>query len=108
MFRNGSPLKDIEKWFFKGNRIEVVSFYKYIRMYFTPKLFWTKTKYMSAKQAIKAYCSIFRYQRNLGRFDSKDLFKLFDTIVKPILGYGSEIWGFKYAEILKKDTTKIM
>ena len=106
VFRNGGPLKDIEKWFYKGNRIEVVSFYKYLGMYFTPTLFWTKTKDMSAKQAIKAYCSIFRYQRNFGRFDSKDLFKLFDTMVKPILCYGSEIWGFKYAENIEKIQVK--
>ena len=68
--------------------------------------FWTKTKYMSAKQAIKAYCSILRYQRNFGRFDSKDLFKLFDTMVKPILCYGSEILGFKYAENIEKIQVK--
>ena len=81
-------------------------FYKYLGMYFTTKSFWTITKDMSAKQAIKAYCSIFRYQRNFGRFDSKDLFKLFDTMVKPILCYGSEIWGFKYAENIEKIQVK--
>ena len=60
-------------------------------MYITFKLIWTKMKEMSAKQATKASYSIFRYQRHFGRFDSKDLFQLFDTMVKPILCYGSEI-----------------
>ena len=51
VFRNGGPLKDIQKWFYKGNRIEVVSFYKYLGMYFTPKLYWTKD--MSASKRLK-------------------------------------------------------
>ena len=75
-------------------------------MYFTPKFFLTKTKDMSAKQAIKAYCSIFRYQRNFCCFDSKDWFKLFDMMVKPILCYGSEIWGFKCAKNIEKILVK--
>ena len=106
MCRNGGPLKDIEKWFYKRNRIEVVCFCKYLGMYFTPKLLWTKTKNMLAKQAIEVNCSIFRYQRNFGSFDSKDLFKLFDTMVKPILCYGSEIRGFKYAKNIEKIQVK--
>ena len=80
-------MKDIEKWFYKGDPVGVVSFYKYLGMYFTPKLVWSKTKDMLSKQA--------RYQRKFGRF----MFKLFDTMVKPILCYGSEIWGFTYSEV---------
>ena len=102
VFRNGGPLRGVEKWFYNGDPIEVVSFYKYLGMYFTPKLVWSKTKDMLSKQAIKAISNIYRYQRNFGRFDSKDMFKLFDTIVKPILCYGSEIWGFTYSEVIEK------
>ena len=93
VFRNGGPLKEIEKWFYNGNPVEVVSFYKYLGMYFTPKLVWSKTKDMLSKQALKAISNIIRYQRNFGRFESKDMFKIFDTVVRPILCYGSEIWG---------------
>ena len=74
VFRNGGFLKDIEKWFYKGDPIEVVSFYKYLGMYFTPKLVWSKTKDMLSKQALKAIINIYRYQRNFGRFNSKDMF----------------------------------
>ena len=102
VFRNGGFLKDIEKWFYKGDPIEVVSFYKYLGLYFTPKLVWSKTKDMLSKQALKAISNIYRYQRNFGRFNPKDMFKLFDTMVKPILCYGSEIWGFTYSEVIEK------
>ena len=72
------------KWFDKGSLIDVVSFYTYLGMYFTPTLVQSKTKYMLSKQALKAISNILNYQRNFGRFDSKDMFKLFDATVKPI------------------------
>ena len=102
VFRHGGPLKEIEKWFYNGNPVEVVSFYKYLGMYFTPELVWSKTKDMLSKQALKAISNIIRYQRNFGRFESKDMFKISDTVVRPILCYGSEIWGFKYSDVIEK------
>ena len=42
VFRNGGPLKETEKWFSDGKVIEVLSFHKYLGMFFTPKLAWSK------------------------------------------------------------------
>ena len=75
-------------------------------MYFTPKLVWTKTKDILAQQATKAFSSIFRYQTNFGRFHSKDMFRMFDTMIKPILCYGSEIWGYEFAINIEKVQVK--
>lgn len=74
VFRNGGPLKNIEKWFYIGNPVEVVSFYRYLGKYFTPKLIWSKTRDMLYKQAIKAISNIFSYQRNCGCFESEESF----------------------------------
>ena len=41
--RNGGILRVIEKWMFEGKNVEVVPFYKYLGVFFTPKLVWTKT-----------------------------------------------------------------
>ena len=54
---------------------------------------WTKTLESQALQALKASASIFKYQKKFGFFSPEDAFKLFDSVVKPILCYGSEIWG---------------
>ena len=35
-------------------------------------------------------------------FDISDKLKLFDSMISPILNYGSEIWGFLKHQILKK------
>ena len=95
VFRNGGIVKQIEKWLYQGTQIEIVSIYKYLGLYFTPKLIWTKTKELTAMQAQKAVCSIFKFQKKFGHFCPNDAFKLFDSMVKPILCYGSELWGYK-------------
>ena len=41
VFRRGGIVKNIEKWYFKGKEIEVVSMYKYLGLIFTPKLNWS-------------------------------------------------------------------
>jgi len=102
VFRNGGYLRQCEKWFYKGNPIEVVSFYKYLGMYMTPKLIWSKTHEFAAKQALKVSACIFNYQQKFGYFQPDDIFKLFDSMIKPILCYGSPIWGHQYIEKIEK------
>ena len=51
VFRNGGPLRQNEKWFFKGTRVEVVSSYKYLGSIFSPKLVWTLCQKTLAAQA---------------------------------------------------------
>ena len=87
-------LSIIIKWYYQGERIEVVPFYKYLGAYFTPKLSWTKTKDTLAMQANKAVNYILRCQKHFGFFKYYEAFKLFDAMVKPILMYSSEIWGY--------------
>ena len=80
--------------------------YKYLGIYFTPRLIWTKTKELLAMQAQKAVSSIFRFQKQFGFFSPSDAFKLFDSMVKPIAMYGAEIWGYEYSEEIEKIQTK--
>ena len=102
VFRNGGIVKQIENWSYQGQIIDTVSFYKYLGVYFTPKLIWSKTKEVLAHQASKAVMRIFKYQREFGYFSPVDIFKLFDSIVKPILCYGAEIWGYEYSKTIEK------
>ena len=97
VFRNGGFLSSNEKWYYQSQQIEVVSFYKYMGILFTPKLVWTKTKENLAEKANKAIITIKILQNKLGSLSVYDSFKLFDTMIVPILCYGSEIWGFEIA-----------
>lgn len=102
VFRNGGPLRSYEKWYYKNELIETVSAYKYLGMFMTPKLVWSTTHEYASKQAQKAVSCIFRYQRSFGLFYHRDIFKLFDCMIKPILCYGAEIWGFQYVDRIEK------
>ena len=75
-------------------------------MFFTPKLIWSQTQESQALQGLKAADTIFRYQKKFGFFAPSDIFKLFDAIIKSMLCYGSEIWGFRYCESIEKVQSK--
>ena len=102
VFRKGGPLRSYENWKYKNENIEVVSLYKYLGMFMTPKLLWTATHEYASRQATKAISCIFRYQRSFGFFDPNCAFKLFDSMVKPVLCYGAEIWGHQYIDKIEK------
>ena len=95
-----------KKWLFQGTEIEIVSLYKYLGLYFTPRLIWTKTKEMLSLQAKTTPSSIFRFQKQFGRFQLNNAFKLLDTKVKPVACYGAEIWGYELCEEIEKVQSK--
>ena len=84
----------------------MVSIYKYLGIYFTPKLICTKTKELLAMQAQKAASSIFRFQKQFGRFQPIDAYKLFDSMVKPVACYGAELWGYYFCDETEKVQSK--
>ena len=90
-FRNEGIVKETEYWFYQGEYIDIVSAYKYLGVYFTPKLIWTKAMEVLECQASKPVDRIFHFQRQFGSFQPKDIFKLFEAIVSPILCYGAEV-----------------
>ena len=66
---------------------------------FTPKLSWACSKIKLASQAQKVILNIKNYEHTYGYLLHKEFFKLFDAMVKPILSYTSQIWGYEYCEI---------
>ena len=54
VFRRGGCLKQNEKWYYNAGKIEVVSSYKYLGIFFTSKLKWSQAKRSLAAQARKA------------------------------------------------------
>ena len=97
-FRNGGYLREYERWHFNGEPIETVSSYKYMGLQITPKLIWTYAKECLSIQAKKSIVSLNKLQSTVGYFDYTEMFKLFDTMIKPVLCYGSEVWGFEISE----------
>ena len=58
LFRNGGNLNRTERWLYDSRNIEVISYYKYLGVYFTSSLSWSKTHNMLSVQATKAMYQI--------------------------------------------------
>ena len=101
VFHNGGPLRSYESWTFNCIPVKTTSEYKHLGLIFTPKLSWSKAKRKLASQARKAIFCIKPYQRKFGYFQQDKMFCLFDSMVKPILCYGSEVWGTDYSDVIK-------
>ena len=92
VFRRGGIVKVNEKWYYQNKKLDIVSEYKYLGMYFTSFLKCRRTQMHQRQQAEKALTVVksffFKYSVAI-----KQKFFLFDKMITPILFYGAEIWG---------------
>lgn len=93
VFRNGGQLRNNEKWYYKGEPLEVVPFYKYVGLITTSRMNWMLAQKTLATQAAKSMFVIKKAHTASGGLMPNVLFRLFDKLILPILLYGSEIWG---------------
>ena len=49
----------------------------------------------------KLYFAKKPYQRKFDYFQQDEMFLLFDSMVKPTLCYGSEVWGTDYSDVIE-------
>ena len=67
---------------------------------FTPKLLWYTAKLKLCAQAKMAIFALKQYY--FGTLPHPEMFKLFDSLIVPILTYESETWGHSYSEQIEK------
>lgn len=87
--------RTINDHFFKcdNEQIEVVSKQTYLGLNFTPSGKFTYSRETLVKKGNKALASIRRMLSNCDYVPVTTYCKLFDSLIKPMLLYGSEIWG---------------
>ena len=90
------------KWFYEGKKVECVSYYKYLGLTLSTRNIWSKSVEVISMQGKKSSGLIHSSLRNSGVTSYKIYDKIFNTIVMPVLCYGSEIWGFKEYSILEQ------
>ena len=102
VFRNGGPVKQSEKWFFGKDKLEIVTYYKYLGLMISSRLNWSfATKTLSA-QSEKAVTGIKCVIIKCGGMSMDNSFELFDKMVVPILIYGSEVWGYQQYSTIER------
>ena len=86
---------------YNNSEIEIVAEYKYLGIYLSRSGNYRTAKRHIAEQAEKALFSLIRKIRALDLpFDIQ--IDMFNKTIKPILLYGSEIWGFGNCDIIER------
>jgi len=93
IFRKGGHIAAREKWFLDGNELEIVNKYKYLGLTLTTMLSQNIACEEFASKAKGKIVDVMKTMWSLGSFDSTVFFRLFDSQIKPMLLYASEIWG---------------
>lgn len=102
IFRNGSRISTLDKWTFDGNVIEVVNEYNYLGVIFTHNMSFFKhldKKLTTSKNAINLTWAKFVRNKNIR---SSDKYRMFEAVVRSIMCYGGQVWGFKSYELVEK------
>ena len=94
--------KKNEAFSFMKHKIEIVNEYKYLGIFFTTKLKWSKATTTLAQQASKALNMLYIYERKCDGLPLIAAFELFDKMILPVLLYGAEIWGYKEWPVIEK------
>ena len=81
-----------KKFLFANEEVECISNYKYLDIHFTASGTFTIAKHELYKKALKAFFKLRKdfLSLNPGR---KTCINVFDHTIKPMLVYGSEVWG---------------
>ena len=87
--------------------LEIVTDYKYLGILFSKNNSFYKTKKHLAEQGARAMYSLLAKSRNM-RLPIDLQLDLFKKLVKPILLYGCEVWGFGNIDVLERVQLKFI
>ena len=93
VFRKGGYLAHNDKWYINRRSLEVVNFYNYLGLGFTPKASWSAAQSNLSASALRAVFSLKKMFADTLDLPVRHYLQIFDTKVLPILTYMSEIWG---------------
>ena len=98
VFRKGGKLKANDRWNYGGEIIDIVSSFKYLGCTLSTQGSFTQCISDLINSGRRALFGLKKcFSRNTEILPSMQL-QLFNTLVAPILFYGSEVWGLQKAE----------
>ncbi|XP_063436930.1 uncharacterized protein LOC134718363 [Mytilus trossulus] len=100
IFCNGRQPADL-KFNYGNTELEIVNEFNYLGIYFSKNGSFKANKKHLAEKATRAMYEVIKKGRKHGLSISCQL-DLFDKLVKPVLLYGCEIWGFGNNDILER------
>ena len=95
------------KFTYENADIEIVKQFNYLEVTFTKTYNFDVTKKHLADKALKAMYEVLKMGR-LYKLSVKIQLDLFNKMIKPILLYGCEVWGFGKNEVLEPSSLEIL
>ena len=94
-------------FYFYNEKLEVVTSFKYLGIYFFKNGNWHRTQKCISEHPFKAMYRLFSIFHQF-EFSTAEKCKLFDQLVSPVLHYSSEIWGLHTATEIENVHTKFL
>ena len=105
-FKTGTRIENVDI-FYDGNKLNNVNKFTYLGVTLSANGSFYQAQKTLAQQAMKALFSL-NSLFNIVSLEISEKLKLFDTMVAPILNYGSEIWGFHNAPDIERVHIKFL
>lgn len=94
VFRKGGSLPQNLKFYYNDEELEIVNNFTYLGVVFTPRGVFTAAQKTLAGQARKAMFKLMKCFQSFVSLKPSVCFDLFDKMIRPVLMYCSEVWGF--------------
>ena len=106
VFKQGNRVENIDMYY-NGKRLHVVAKFTYLGVTLSSNGSFYQAQKSLADQGSWALFSLFTVFYKV-ELDITDKIKLFDSMICPILNYGSEIWGFHKSPYVEKVHIKFL
>jgi hypothetical protein len=106
VFRRGGKLSSHEQWYYAGEKLKVSSEFKYLGIVFATKGGWSKHIASVTGKAGKVVHLLRGFCGKMSFLKLDTLLGVFYTMVKPMVTYGSEVWGYTPSPLLNKPLAK--
>ena len=97
-----NAVEDTRPFMYNDSKLDEVDSFKYLGMTINRRANLQYSQKIYIQQALKARASLECYLNNHKHMPVKDVFDLFDTLVKPIILFNSEIWGININKELEQ------
>ena len=98
VFKNGGKINKNDKWTYNGNHIETVNYFKYLGFVFGSSGKFHRGIENLAQRGEKALFDMISSINDFKDMDFKMKIDLFNSLVKSVLCYSCELWGFNEAK----------
>ena len=102
IFRKRGMVSRQTRFYYGDLELEIVNKFTYLGIVFTVGGSFAEAHTALAGQALKSIFALNKYVRKFVNLKPKHVLDLFDKLVKPILSYSSEVWGFSQAMVIER------